>query len=341
MSQSTLMALFLLLAIGLGGFYWISMGELDEAPLATEDEARIAALRADLLTAQQELADQVRRNRVLEETQASLEQRLKTLQSELADEATRVASLEEKLKASQLAAKAVDTKHNAKIEDVVSLFDKLKKKGDIATFLSGSELADMVSMIKDLGEEGMKALTDMLGSEDPADRILAAQILMNFDDPSAIAPLEKMALGDDDEMAKRWASQALLRMNSDGIQGTLQNLVKNAEDPGVKVNSLFGLCRHGNEWGVERAVAFIQSDDQPDALKNALLGGLLSLRDEAIAPIIDTLVRIHPEENGAMQAAINYYKNLGTPLGTQRLQSMASNASLPQSIRTAAQAALN
>jgi hypothetical protein len=340
LSTKLTLALLIICAFG-GGLLYPWRSTSDDSELGSQGEGVIGELRDQLKSTKSELVTAKQRNDDLHRENAALLQSLKETQEELASLKADSTAMKAQLDA-LIAAKASDiTQHNTKVESVVDLIAKLKAKGDIGAVLGGAELTDLVAKIKSLGEEGIKALNDMLNSEDPSDRILAAQLLMNFDDPSSIAPLESMAMEDADKMAKRWASQALLRMKSDGIEKTLRNLVENADDPAVKVNSLFGLCTEGNEWGLQNAISFIKDDDQSDALKNAFLGGILMLKSDGVAPIIDTLIEKYSDHSATMKAAIRFYKNLDTPLGIQRLQSMSVNGNLSAEIRSAALAALN
>ena len=81
-------------------------------------------------------------------------------------------------------------------------------------------------------------------AKDLADRIAAAQLLLQLGDPSAIDPLGKAVVNDPDAEAAAWASQALIRLDGDGAREALQNALENSPHEAVKVNSLWGLCRH-------------------------------------------------------------------------------------------------
>ncbi len=321
--------------------YIISQGNSENSRLGSESDGIVGELRDKLAAANDKLANEQEQVTRLTQDNEALSVSLKETQEKLNALTSNHAALKSQLDALLVAKDEDVTEHNSKVASVVDLIAKLKEKGEISAILGGAEMTDLVAKIKSLGEEGIKAMNEMLNSEDAADRILAAQLLMNFDDPSSIAPLESMAMEDDDEMAKRWASQALLRMKSEGIEKTLRNLVENADDPGVKVNSLFGLCKEGNDWGLQNAIDFVKDDGQSDALKSAFLGGILMLKSDGVSPIVDSLVDLHPDSDATMRAAIRFYKNLGTPLGTARLQSMSANGNLPAAIRTAALAALN
>jgi HEAT repeat protein len=255
-----------------------------------------------------------------------LEQQLKTSRDEVAD-----------LSAS------LDDAQGKKAATAATLLAKLEqfRKNGLAAFLAPGATADIISDLKSMGAEGVEMMLELLGSESKEDRFLAAKLLEDLADPSSIPHLKKAALEDGDTMVANMASHAIALMNNPGGATALHEIVANSPHLGAKINSMFGLCAIGDEKGVEMTRKYMEDDDNPESLKQALGRGILILNTPKVMVIVNLIskeVRAVPE---VMQMVVSYYARIGTAEARTQLQNLLNDPNLPASVREQTLSALN
>ncbi len=255
----------------------------------------------------------------------------------------RIVELEKKLEAARkeserLAGELVNKK-GVTVASIVSRIGELKKT-QLGMLIAPGKMADLVSDLKGLGPTGVNAVVDLLKSGDPKERFLAAKLLEDLSAPASIPALREAALKDSDAMAANMATHALALMDDPGTVDALREIVDTKASWEFQVNALWGLCKHNDPDGLERAMAFMKSDKTGAQARAALGANLMLLTDEALLPLVDETARQFPDQPRVMGMAVEYYKNLGTPAARERLQAMAGNAKLPEPIRQSARQAL-
>ncbi len=268
-----------------------------------------------------------------------LEQERDLARKDLQAERRRAAELDRALqKARQaLAASKASLADDAKgrterLAKVKSSIDALRGKG-METLVRSGAIGSIVGDLKALGPEGLKAVTDLLESEDSDDRLLAATILMSMDDPAAVEPLEKVAMSDDNELVAAMASQALMRMDNKTVVPALAKLMTSSKHDGVRVNAMYGLVRHDDPRGINATIDFLNDENAPAAMKRALGQGLLLLSNASALPAVDLVgerssVRTNPQLSRML---VDYYGRVHNNAARDRLQSLLASGDLPSS----------
>ena len=164
---------------------------------------------------------------------------------------------------------------------------------------------DFMKMLEALGDEGTAKVLALLESEESADRIAAAQLLLQLGDPAAIKPLGEAVINDPDAEAAAWASQALIRLDGDGAKEALQNALANSPHEAVKVNSLWGLCRHEDPEGSARTLAYYEDAGNNADMRRALGLGALALNSASVMPVVDAVSSRESDSTGIMQRVID------------------------------------
>jgi HEAT repeat protein len=299
--------------------------ENGDAPKAEDDHATtLAHLRSRLDENRMALDLTSVERDDLRKQNADLEAEVKKLQA-------RIEELKEKLAPHEQA-------HAKTIAEVLSAIDALKKNG-LAAFRSPGATSQLVSDLRALGDQGLEAVMAMLESEDEDERFLAAKLLEELGNPAAANALRKVALEDSSELVQNMASHALALMDDPSVIPALRELATSASGEGARVNSLFGLCKHGDAEGIRLAMQFMEGDAS-DQMKAALGTGILILDNEHVMPLADDAVRRFRSSDQVLGMAVNYYKTVHTATARSRLQDMVADPGLSGSIHNAAQAAL-
>jgi hypothetical protein len=262
----------------------------------------------------------------------------------LAQAERRIAELEKKLAASKKEAESFASelvkKKGVTIESIAARLAELKKGGGMAAFLPG-KTADLIADLKGLGPAGTQAVLDLLKSEDPKDRFLAAKLLEDLKDPAAIPDLLEAALNDSDEMAARMAGHAIALLEDPRAIEPLRQILEKKRSWADEVNALWGLVNLGDQRALEQAAAYMNDKNVSDQARAALGANIaVFMHHPEVMPIVDATVRDFYEANHVMEIAIDYYKGVGSPVARQRLQAIADDARLGAAIREAARQAL-
>jgi hypothetical protein len=263
----------------------------------------------------------------------------------LAQAQWKIAELEKKLTAAKkesdkLAAELVQKK-GVTIDDLTKRIADLKKGSQLNVMLPG-KTADIIADLKGLGAAGTQAVLDMLKSDDPKDRFIAAKLLEDLKDPAAIQGLRDVALNDADKAAANMAGHALALMGDPQTLDTLREIATKKRTWEAEVNSLWGLVNLGDAQGREWATAYMQNE-QNSANARAALGANIAvfLHTPEVMPIVDRTVRDFSSSEQVMGIAIDYYAAVGTPEARSRLQGIVDNMQIAQGIRDRARDALN
>jgi len=214
-------------------------------------------------------------------------------------------------------------------------------RGGLGVMARPGELAKVVSALKALGSVGVDMALELLNSDDPNARFVAAKILEDLNDPRAIPDLQRIALEDKEEMPRNMASRALAFMKTDEVLPALRDIYKKADaGSGPSVNALAGLAIHNDPQGLRDTVAFIRDGSRPQGLRQAL-AGILIMPLEHLMPVAEATASQFHDNRNFMNLLVSYYSQVGTPAARTRLERMADDASLPASVREAARNALN
>ena len=335
------------LVVGLAVGYGISagLGGDAESTISQDIKAQLEATRGDLRTAHAERDDVRSRVGRMEEENQLLKRDLERSRTAARGFEERLAKLgEERAELlSRVKAEAKDSEIRAK--EVMAKLETMKEGGIQAMFLNKSAMNSIIADLKALGDAGVDGLMEFLKSDDVEARMVAAAVLTELGDPRAVGALEDSALNDSDQTVKHMAARALMMMDGPEALPVLHNLAKNAPDEGVRVNSMFGLCRRGDEAGILTARAYFNDEKSNDGMKKALAGSVVGLlhgnpKMEGLVDDIFTQAAEH-KAGGIMEAAVGYYKSVGTDSARRRLEGMVANPALDQKLRDAAKQALS
>ncbi len=256
----------------------------------------------------------------------------------------KLAELEKKLAAAKkdgekLASELVQKK-GVTVQSVMARISDLKLKSSLQALISPGKMADLVADLKGLGKDGTDAVLQLLKSEDAKDRFLAAKLLEDMGDPASIPGLLDQALKDTDEMAANMAGHALALLDQPGAVDALREIVDANRSWAAKVNGLWGLCKYGDQRGLEQTLAWI-NDTSGDATARATLGANIALLgNENVMSIIDATVAQFNGKKQIVTMAIEYYRQVATPLARERLRAIAQSSSYDAAVRKAAEDAL-
>jgi HEAT repeat protein len=206
--------------------------------------------------------------------------------------------------------------------------------------LSPGAHAELITDLKGLGPEGVKAMIDLLKSGDEKERFLAANLLEQLNAPAAIPALREAALNDPDKMAGVMAGHALALMDDAGTVPALREIADANKTWESRVNALWGLCKHGDERALAESLAMLKDDKVSDDHKAALGANLMLLTDPELMPIIDETLRRFAGNEQVAALAVNYYDSVATPEARARLEAMANDAKLAEAVRKQAREAL-
>jgi len=271
----------------------------------------------------------------------------KGLDSELVIARTRIADLEAGLnkaqgRADELQAK-LDEVQGAKVvlaADVLAKLELFRKNG-LSALMQPGATGDIVRDLKELGEEGVRMVLDLLGSESKDDRFLAAKLLEDMADPASIPDLKKVAMEDTETMVANMASHAIALMNSPLGAEALHDIVAGSPHIGAQVNSMFGLCSIGDDRGIEITLAYMTDDKNPKRLQMALGTGILILDTPKVLSIVNHISSQVRGEAEVMGMVVSYYQRIGTAAARTELQNLLNDPSLPAAVREQVLGALN
>ncbi|MCB9831441.1 MAG: HEAT repeat domain-containing protein [Planctomycetes bacterium] len=294
----------------------------------SEFEAELNREKADRELAQKSAKEAFEREKWMKEDAERLSAEIRDLKDKLALQDVELAK--------------IANERAERLTRIAERFKTMKGKG-LQNLVTTNELGKFIADLRLEGDVGRKAVLDLLRSDDEEERRLAATLLMQgMADDEAIEPLREVALHDEDELSKRLASQALLRLEGDGVVPTLEELVANADDEGVRVNSMYGLLMRGK--GVDEAIAYMKDESKSGMMKQALGSAVFILQDRPeVQPLVDLMVkdsRGKGHEVGTVQAAIAYYKKIATPGAVAALQQLAADPNLGAELKGEAAKAL-
>jgi HEAT repeat protein len=262
----------------------------------------------------------------------------------LAQAERKIAELEKKLAAAKkegdkLAADLVQKK-GVTIENITARIADLRKKPNQA-ILPGAT-TDLIADLKGLGAAGLQAVLDLLKSEDPKDRALAAKLLEDMKDPAAIPALREVALNDTDPTAISRAVHALALIGDGAATETLREVLARKRSDADVINSLWGLVNLADPQGMEQAIAYM-NDKSVDENNRAMLAANVAylMGDRAdVMPMVDAMTRDFYMSRQVMGIAVDYYRQLGTPEARSRLQAISTDMRVAEAIRNKAIQAL-
>lgn len=210
---------------------------------------------------------------------------------------------------------------------------------------SGPDAQKLLADIKDLGEPGTLLLLSGLASEDASQRVVAAQLLGQLNDSSAVSALTDSALNDGDERVAAVASQSLALMDIDeadeaAAREAFRSLAAKPNGAASELNAIYALCKLGDPEGTQRALQYLSSSERVPQAKAMLVINLARLPELGILPVMDQAVSMFADSPPVVSAAISYYRTLGTAPAQARLASLASNTALDPQIQRAASLAL-
>jgi HEAT repeat protein len=263
--------------------------------------------------------------------------------AEAASSPHRVVELEQKVAAlrqenGRLAGQLAKSK-GVTVESVLERIGRLKSASMAATFSPGT-VADLVTDLKGLGDDGVRAVVGLLGSSDANQRFFAAYLLEHLNSKLAIPDLRKVALEDKEKMPSVMAGHALALMDDPSTVPALREIVAAKKNWESEVNALWGLCKHGDQKAIADALAFMKDPKRTKDMRLGLGANIMMLSDPELMPIVDETLRQYESQEHVATLAVNYYKTSGTADGRARLEAMAANPKLPESVRKEAREAL-
>lgn len=318
------------------GYFVLSPQNNDSDALSADAKSMIRGLEDDLARSERESAalgrrlDEAERARREAETQARLAREARTAaEAALAQSPTPDAEAP----AEGDAAEAATTLN---VDEALASF----RENPTKVLLDPQKTRELLNALEAAGSEGTQKLLALLSSEESADRIAAAQLLMQLGDPAAIGPLGEAVVNDEDAEAAAWASQALIRLDGDEAVPTLRNALANSPHEAVRVNSLWGLCRHGDAGGYAQTLAFYNDKEMNEGMQRALGHGILQLDSPDAMAVADAVRDREADHPQMMKAVIQYYGRVPGPETTRRLVSLSQDANLSSDLRQLAQSLL-
>jgi hypothetical protein len=257
----------------------------------------------------------------------------------------RVADLEQKVSAlklenGRLAGQLVQKK-GVTIEHVRERFATLSRE-PLGGMLAPGAYTDLLTDLKGLGQAGVDAMIKLLKSTDPRERFLAAKLLEDLNAPAAVDALKQAALAGGDERAVNMASHALALMDDAAAVPALRAVADDSKSSwGAQVNALWGLCKHGDQKAIDQALAWVKDAARDPQARASLGANLMLLPDPELMPIIDQTFKDFGSNAQVASMAVSYYKSVGTAEARDRLETMASDQKLGESVRKAARQALD
>jgi len=255
-----------------------------------------------------------------------------------------VRTLERQLDAARQRKEGLETAKPSQVAPSLAVLEerlmKLKRSPGVVLGVTG-DLSDFANDFRSLGAEGLRRLLELAKSMDPADRILAFELLGKMDATAAIPALLEAAMHDKHHMSAVAASHALALMEDERARDALRDLAVQRPNPAAEINGLFGLAKHGDLEGIQLSIDYINNPKNDLAARAALGGNLMLLATESVMPAVDATVQQFSLEPQVTRFAAEYYRKLGTPTALARLTSLASNSNSCVPCRTVARSVLN
>jgi HEAT repeat protein len=200
----------------------------------------------------------------------------------------RVAVLEAQLKEKPAVATAPPEAPSEKPTWMQKLSELLKTG---AAAYKSAKFQEMVADLKGVGKEAIQALGDkLLHAESAGERFLAAALLEELDDPSAIPALTSALQNDEDPLVRRMSSHAIALIENEAGLPALRSAMAADTDWGVRVNSAYGVAKLGQADGVKTLEDAYKSAATPAEHKLAVLGGLADVAAPSSAPIFKKIL---------------------------------------------------
>jgi HEAT repeat protein len=263
----------------------------------------------------------------------------------------KVADLEKKVaaakKESDKPAAELVQKKGVTIENITARIAELRKKPNQA-ILPGAT-TDLIADLKGLGAAGLQAVLDLLKSQDPKDRALAAKLLEDMKDPAAIPALREVALNDTDPEAVNRAVHALALIGDGAATETLREVLDRKRSDADVINSLWGLVNLADSQGMERAIAYMNDKSVEESNRAMLAANVAYLMGDRpdVMPIVESMVRDFYMSRQVMTIAVDYYRTLSGAANENvrqdarmRLQAIANDTRVAEAVRNQATQAL-
>ena len=207
----------------------------------------------------------------------------------------------------------------------------------------GKATAELRALLKRAGPEAIEKLKKRFedSSVGLESRMIVAHALGQSGDPKAIEALAaKLRDPDADLFEKRLASHALAFSDADDITPLLTVTARNAEDPGARANSAFGLIKREVDEGYQlyaEATDMAFEQNQPEAI--AYLQGFFLMDDEKGLPHVRERLTTYESET-ALLLLIEIVKAKKDKGAIEQLKKLAYDSSKPKSVQNAAQGTL-
>ncbi|MAB88752.1 MAG: hypothetical protein CMJ90_04750 [Planctomycetes bacterium] len=326
MSGSSVVLLVVLAAVAGGVGAWVfTVGDNDSAGAPSPSEA--AGSQRDV--AARSPASETTPPPAQASVIAARDDRIRDLEAQLREAQGKIEEL-----VAQQASRDAETR--ATLEMVMARIAALRKQG-VGALIDQAAVAALVADLRSLGEAGFQAVVGLLGSDDADERMVATQLLKGLGDPRAVQLLWD-ALSDPDATVQTLASHALCFMDGAGVLEACRAGLDSKNDS-VRVNSMFGLVRQGDQKGVDLTLAILRDESSP--FRGPMIQGVLLLGSESAVPLVDEMQVLFRSNADVMKAAVDFYRRVGTEMARSRLQNIAGDPELPQAIRDLALAALN
>jgi len=215
--------------------------------------------------------------------------------------------------------------------------DELLKKG--AGEYKGEAFFAMLEELKKQGKEGIDKLAErLLHAETGGERFLAAALLEDLGDPSAISALAQALQKDEDLLVRRMSSHAIAMIKNEAGLPSLRTAMNSDSDWGVRVNAAYGVAKLGQSDGVKMLEDAYNSTTTPAEYKIAVLGGLGDVAAKSSAPIFKKILT-ESTDITALFIAIGAVQRLGDTGFVQDLNRIAGDAKYSSNIREMAKKA--
>ena len=154
--------------------------------------------------------------------------------------------------------------------------------------------------------------------------------------------LADAAVSEENEGAANAAARALMTSDGPGAVEAMRRTLANSPHETVKVNTMWGLCRHGDEAAVKDTLAYLGNEKNNLAYRKALAQSAFLIDKAEMRPVIEMVVTnsTGPEREGVMQMAIGWYGRNHTPENRRSLELAAQDTTLSEAVRQSAQEAL-
>ena len=217
--------------------------------------------------------------------------------------------------------------------------EALLKKGLGA--YKGADFRAMVEELKKLGKEGIDKLADrLLHAESGGERFLAAALLEDVADPSAISALAQSLGKDDDQLVRRMSSHAIAMIKNEAGLPALRAAMAADTDWGVRVNSAYGVAVQKQEDGVKWLVDFYESESSPKESKGPVIGALASLGEPSTAPLFRKVLKEATEVSYQL-VAISALEAMKDTASVAELNRIANTSTYSANVREAAKKAVD